>query len=468
MLDVVYYRGLVAELFRGRKLILALGPLTAMGAHVKLVRSLGAERPLLLCDGVGTGEAPSPDEADWVILESATGDMMGAIRAYSAALEALPEAALAAVERYDPDRTALVLTTFLVTATQIAGRPRFAPPAPAWRALEDKVVIDAFFERAGLPLAPWRVVPARLDALSAAAAALDEGAGTVWAGDAREGFNGGASYVRWVRDPAQAQEAASFYQEHCDRVRVMPFLEGIPCSIHGVVLHDTVMTLRPCEMLVLRRPGQARFQYCGMASTWDPPAADREALRDLARRVGAALREEVNYRGAFTIDGVMTAQGFRPTELNPRVGAALLMLGTVVPELPLWFLLQRMAQEDREDYRPEDLERLLLSAVDATRVARVHTLLPAPRQEQVEQAIVWEEAGYRAALPGETPHGKLVLGPSTAGSFLRLMADSAHLPSGPSFAPRAASAMRLADAIWGCGIGELIPAPDVRGFGDAR
>ena len=46
-------------------------------------------------------------------------------------------------------------------------------------------------------------------------------------------------------------------------------------------------------------------------------------MREAARRVGAVLRDEVAYRGAFTLDGVATVDGFRPTELNPRFGAGL-------------------------------------------------------------------------------------------------------------------------------------------------
>lgn len=463
MPSIEHYRGLVSELVRGRKLILALGPLASMGPHIQVLRALGADRPLLLCDGVGTGELPAPEDADRVVLDTSAPDMMAAIRAYGAALERLPPEAQAAVDRYDPDRRALVLTTFLVHARRIGGRPRYAPPEDAWRALEDKVIIDAFFEAAGVPVAPWRVVPARLEALREAAAALDEGAGTVWAGDAREGFNGGASYVRWVRDQAQAREAADFFAARCDRARVMPFLDGIPCSIHGVVFPEFVMALRPCEMLVLRRPGEARFQYCGVGSTWDPPDADREGMRALARRVGERLRRVFGYRGAFTIDGVMTRQGFRPTELNPRVGAALLMLGGVLPELPLWFLLQRIGAGDPLDYRPETLERLLLDAFDARRVARAHTHPPAPRTDPVELRIRWDQAeGYLPAVDGEAADGRLLWGPAAAGSFLRLLPEPGGLPIGASFAPRVASAMRLADAQWGCGIGALEPAPALR------
>ena len=99
------------------------------------------------------------------------------------------------------------------------------------------------------------MVAAEPEALRAAAGRLDRGAGTAWAGDARQGFNGGAQLLRWVRGEEDAAEAARFLAERCDRARVMPFLEGIPCSIHGMVFPGGVAAFRPVEMVTLRQPG---------------------------------------------------------------------------------------------------------------------------------------------------------------------------------------------------------------------
>jgi hypothetical protein len=112
-----------------------------------------------------------------------------------------------------------------------------------------------------------------------------------------------------VRDEQDAAEAAAFLAARCDRVRVMPFLEGIPCSIHGVVFPDGVATFRPVETVILRPPGSNRLRYAGAATFWDPPDDDREVMRDLAHRVGPGLRQRVGYRSAFTVDGVLAAEG---------------------------------------------------------------------------------------------------------------------------------------------------------------
>ena len=151
----------------------------------------------------------------------------------------------------------------------------------------------------------------------------------MWSGDARDGFNGGGDFVRWLRDDRDRAAAAAFFRPRCDRVRVLPFLEGVPCSIHGFVLPDGTAVLRPVEIVTLRDPAARTMTYAGLGSTWDPPAADREAMRGAARRVGAHLQREHGYRGAFGVDGVLTADGFRPTELNTRMSAGATALSEV-------------------------------------------------------------------------------------------------------------------------------------------
>ena len=294
-------------MFAGRKVVLTGGPLAALTGVCRRLRELGAERPFVLATGMGTGEPPGPEEAEWCVVELAAPDLVAEIRAAMRLLRLLPEGVAAALDRWDPRREALVLSPMFNELPQIAGRRVYGPRRPEWRRLEDKVVVDALWDDLGVPRAPSEVVPAEGAALRAAARRLDRGAGTAWAGDARQGFHGGAFCLRWVRGEEDAAEAAAFLAARCDRVRVMPFLEGIPCSIHGVVFPEGVASFRPVEMVTLRRPGSNRLRYAGAATFWDPPAADREVMRDLARRVGAGLRDRVGYRGAFTVDG-----GWRP------------------------------------------------------------------------------------------------------------------------------------------------------------
>lgn len=238
--------------------------------------------------------------------------IMGAIRAAEAALDALPPALAAQVEAFDPSGGARVIRALFSAGRPVAGRRTWGARPAAWQALEDKTVVDALCDDAGVPRAPSRVVEPTRAALAAAAAALDQGQGVVVAGDSREGFHGAATGTRWLHRPEHLDAVLPTFAGHHDRVRVMPFVDGVPCSMHGLVLRDAVLALRPAEMVVLRRPGHPEFTYVGVGTFWDPSPAQRAALQGAVRRMGAHLRERVGYRGAFTLDGVMGPQGFVP------------------------------------------------------------------------------------------------------------------------------------------------------------
>jgi hypothetical protein len=320
----------------------------------------------------------------------------------------------------------------------------FGARPSSWTALEDKVTVDALWDRAVVPRARVAVAPVELGPAWRAHQCLDAGAGTVWSGDARDGWHGGGELVRPVRSAEDAERALARFSQHCDRLRVMPFLDGLPCSIHGFVTPGDVAALRPVEMIVLRTV--SGFRYCGSATTWDPAAEDREAMRQVARRVGTLLRTRYGYRGFFTVDGVMTSEGFRPTELNPRMGAGLRYVAVAVPELPL-ALLQFAVVEDAVSVDVAELERAIVPAADNTRARTCHTLVS-------ERA----QAGEETLVEGDIT---VVLGPAAVGAFLR--ATTTETPAaGQPFAPTAVRALALAADHWNLDLDALSAAPSVR------
>ncbi len=258
-----------------------------------------------------------------------------------------------------------------------------------------------------------------------------------------------------------AGELAAHFAESSDLVRVMPFLEGIPCSIHGIVLPDGTRAVRPCEMVVLRKPGKAELHYAQAATFWDPSDADREAMRDVARRAGEHLRRTVGYRGMFTVDGVMTVDGFRPTELNPRYGAAISILSKGMPELPLYLLHLLIADGADLDWRGDDLERVLLESGDAKRQGSGSVVTKTVFSETQKRSLV-HEGGWRWAREGEEPHATFTIGPNPSGGYGKVILDPAHTPVGPSVAPRIADALMFVDREFGLGVGPLEPARSVR------
>lgn len=461
-MEAEYYRELVRPTIAGRRWILAGAPATGFTSLAKQLRELGAERSFIIASSTGTGDLPAEDDAEWVDLGVQAPTIMKSFRATQALLEDLPPWVREAVDSYDPERSAWVLGTPFLFQPTLADRLVFGYRRPEWVVLEDKVVVDAFWDGAGVRRPPSRVVAAEAEALREAAARLGRGSGTVWQGDAKEGFNGGAEYLRWVREEEDAAEAIEYFTAHCDRVRVTPFLEGIPCSIHGMVFPEVVVAFRPVEIVTLRKAGSNRLLYAGTATFWDPPDADRDGMRKLALRVGAALRDRVSYRGAFTVDGVMTEEGFLPTELNTRAGAGLGPVAGALPDLPFGSVNRALLAGEALDYRPEDFERLVAEAADAKRGGGGYTVAPLARSETLERAVVRTGAGYRPAEQGEEPDGKLLFGPSDVGGFVRFAPEEGRLPVGDSIAPRVVEAFRLADRLWKAGLGPLEPARDVR------
>lgn len=451
-----YYRALLKPVFRDRRFIVIGGPVRGLTALATSLKKLGAERLFLLGSSMGTGADVDPELADWHSLEHRSTSVVEEFRRYEAALCELPADARAALDAFDPERRARVIGAIVLNDVPgVGGRERFGRRLPAWVALEDKVAIEDFWRTLGVETAPSRIAPAQRSALDAAHRALDRGAGCVWAGDASEGVNGGAEYTRWIRSSNDAAEASAFFSAHCQRVRVMPFLEGVPCSIHGMVFPDFVAAFRPVELVTLRRPDSNTFVYAGVATFWDPPAADREHMRSLARRVGDGLRTAVGFRGAFTIDGVLSDGGFLPTELNPRFGAGLGPIGAAVPSLPLAPLALALAEGEDLDWQPQRLEAALVAAADRQRGGRASLPLTKQSAETHFHPVVLEAGDYRMAEGDEPDSGAFMLGPGPIGSFFSFGAAPDSIPAGSFFAPYGVKALALADAVLGTGIGTL-------------
>lgn len=414
---------------------------------------LGAQDVLVVAASRGVGALRELPADRLIVLDSKAKGFMAAIRAAEGLLANLPDEVVARVDAFDPERRAKACRAHFSQGLPVAGRPSWGARPAAWQALEDKTIIDSLWDAAGVARVPCEVVA--VEDAPAAAARIDEGAGTVWAGDSKEGFNGGASYTRWIRNESARDEALEFFGAHCDRVRVMPFLAGVPCSIHGIVVpgDDHVITLRPMEMVVLHQDDA--FVYCGAACAWRPEDAVRDEMREVARRVGRHLREAHGYRGAFTVDGVVGAEGFRPTELNPRFGAAMHYFNS--PDLPLEMLVNRMIEGDALDYRAEALEAELLRRSEEPRSCG-HGVTVESAAEDRELALVCQDPGWRLADEGEDPHATVIMGPWGEGGFLRVFFPAAHVPMGPAVAPRLAQVLRFVDGLWSVGLGGVTAA----------
>jgi hypothetical protein len=457
------WQRLVAGIFEGRDVVLAGGVLAGYTQRIDRLRVAGVKRFLCISNSTGTGPLPEGDDVTVCMSEFSAPTVMGEFRAWERLLADPPSEVLDALEAFDPRGEAIVLIVPFVAADRLGERPGFGPRRPEWVALDDKTLCDALFDRAGVLRPSSTIVHASPRALTAAAKEVDAGSGTVWAGDASRGFNGGGEYVRWVRDPRDVADAAEFFARHCEHVRVAPFIEGIPSSLHGFVCADGVAVLRPVELVTLRPPTGSRFRYAGAATYWDPPAADREAMRAAVRRVGEMLRDEVDFRGIFTVDGILAAGGWVPTELNPRMGAGIGYAYGAAPDAAL-DLLHHVVIEGDTTVHADDIEAVVLPGADALRWGGGWTTVDREFEATDVVALAPGESGgfRRASDAADDVVARIIRGPSAVGGFVRCMFEPDRTPVGPSIAPRVIDAFAFADREFGTDIGPLRPAAALR------
>jgi hypothetical protein len=450
-------RQAAVDVFGGRRVVVAGGMLAGMVPLLGELRAAGVERVLLLGGTVGTGPLPDGDDLDVELLDvdaAATGTEQ--FRAEERVFADPPAVVVATIRRFAGDRP-------LVLAPPFAGPQTFGPfpiygaRRPAWVALEDKTTGDRLLDAAEVARPPSSVVPMAERALRKAAARHDAGAGTVWAGDAREGFNGGAEFVRWVRDAESQRAAIEFFAAHCDVVRVAPFVDGVPCSIHGFVTHDAVAVFRPVELMTFRVDEPTGLRYAGAATYYDPPDSVRAYMRAAAARVGSCLRDWVDFRGPFTVDGIATGGAWVATECNPRSGAGLGFFRDL-PQL-LSGLAMRLVIEGRLlDYDVVELERVSLDIADKVRWGGAWTAVSTVHAVTTSTPIAGDEDGFRVVASDDEADAAITFGPNPAGGFVRFEPIPARTPTGPSLAPRAAAAFACADRELAAGIGPVRPA----------
>jgi ATP-grasp domain len=451
-----------AALVSGRKVILVGGVLAGATRRVRQLRDWGAEAVLVVADGVGTGELPTPDEASAAIVpNSDLATLSEEVASWISFASDPPSEAREAVDAFDPDGAALCLLSPFALVDRYLGRESLGGRPQSFFALEDKSLNDSLWDAAGVKRSPARVVEADPDRVGAAARDLDAGHGTVWSADASQGMNGGGDRVRWVINDDDAQTALTMLLPVSARIRVQPFLEGVPCSIHGFVLPDGVAIFRPVELVVLRSISPRRFIYAGISTCWDPSRHDRDEMREVARRVGQHLQREHGYRGGFSVDGVLTADGFLPTELNPRFAGGLSTIGKSVPELPLELVQMATIRGIDLGVGARALEELLVPAADAHRYGSAYNVISAPGPAETESVeVTGGPDGLRPAGLGDYVIGTVERGPANLGSLIRF--TPAQMSPGMRMAPFAVAMFALADRLWSTAIGEVEAAPDVR------
>lgn len=440
----------LGEVFSHPRWIILNGVSANTQILIDQLKEWGGSEFLVVAGEEGVGNQP---EAETVFMPSPPGTVMEGFRRFAGKVNEPPRHVRQAVDEFDPDGTARVLGPLFAIPEYLLDRPLYGSRPSAWEALEDKTAADGIWDEAGIARAPSEIV--RIEFAEEATARLAGPMGAVWAADNSDGWHGGGEMTRWIPDLATGRAVVADWEARIRRVRVMPFLDGVPCSVHGVVTDDGVAALRPVELLILRRTDRTGFVYAGVANTWDPPTWVSDEMRQAARSVGEVLRRRSGHRGPFSIDGVATADGFRPTELNPRFSVGYGIQANTVPTLHGGFFVRALVEGDI-DVPATDLEKLIVDAATANRAVRLGIPVEGVHERQTTNLAI---AGDRVTVD---PDGdRLELGPSPSGSYLFWGVDASRVPPGPPFAPYAAQVIDFARATWGTPVPECIPAVDV-------
>lgn len=460
---VDYYRDMLKPVYADQK-FMHVGEIDVGVVHAaSVLDELGAATPLLLAGNQGTSGAPLPKNLRLHLLGTKGENMVDSARNLLTALSNLSVEVIEDINDWDPEREARwACEGLLLEMGEIAGRPKYGRRLEPWTDLENKTTIDALWDAIGVKRAPSIVSDISKPNLIENAKTLDNGLGTVWVPDNREGVQGGSISLRWAISDEDYDTTKEEMREIADRVRVMPFLEGIPVSVHGIVFPKGIAVFRPVELIVLRKREERRFLWSGCSTGYDPHPQDRERMREIARNTGTYLRDSVDYRGPFSIDGILTREGFVPTELNPRLSGGFGAMLQGLPELPFAPLCWAIMENEQLDYRPSLLEKAIVQAADATRRLRGHTQTTIAVNERRTVELVGEESVYREVHEGELPEAAITIGPSPVGGIVIFSLYSSSEANNVLVAPEMVRALRFSDDFFGTDFGELTCARDVR------
>lgn len=382
--------------------------------------------------------------------------LIGFVNSYMRALESPSRDLAEAIAAFDSEKRAKVLLSGLLSAERVLGRDCFGARQKHWAALEDKTVIETYWDSIGIPHMESALVSLNHTDAWAAAQKLDRGDGTVWSGDSFSGFNGGGAFVRKVQSRKQSIDALDYFRQRCSLIRIAPFLPGTPCSIHGLVVPGGgVAIFRPVELLVLSDSASSEFKYIGASTYWDPSLRRRDEMRRYGRSLARWLADRFDYRGAFTLDGIMTVNGFFPTEINTRVGDGLWILCDSVPDFPLVLLDAMIREGIQEDYRITELERMVIAASDSVRGIRLAMRFPTVPPISGPTIIEMDQRGEWRI--GEATTGDAILNVSSwpNGCVMTVTFREGFLSKGISAANAADSLFRSLPSIYDVPIGHF-------------
>jgi hypothetical protein len=346
-------------------------------------------------------------------------------------------------DSFDPRRQATLLFVDPLDPRRAGARRRFGGRSPLMRVLENKAINDSVWDAIGMPRARSVVADPPAD-LTQLGALVDEGAGVVCAIQPTNGSPlAGGDGIYWWRDRSPAYLDVGTNQF---RVKLMPLLAGLPARIHGLVTaHDTI-AFPPLEIIAPTRPDRGTFLCAGAV----PTLGGDEELLSTTERAGSALQRVLGYHGAFSIDGILTPAGFRPTDLNARLTSA--MEGASCA-LRIRLQLANLLAREGVELDSEAAWTLAHEAFNEQQTYTLYGLAGRANDRPHDVAVCWRGERLMVAYDDQT-QGRLAITSTPRGWLLTAALHRDHVPTGP-LNRLAGQVFELSDAVLGTDFGVL-------------
>lgn len=446
----------------GRDFVLMGAPMPTIERDARLLEALGARQVLRI--GSRASFEPAPADRLHVYVDDVLAhDPRERFSRWEAFLAEPTREVRDAVDRFDPAGTAQLVAFRPLVVDHFGDRELPGARRPSWARFERKTQALALFDATRTPHPPMTVLDVRdvpksqfREISYARAFKGRNGSGAVWSADPLDGPASGARFVRRARNNEEISSAYQYFSMSAGSVLVTPFVEGIPCSMHGFVTKAGTAAFRSIESVVLRRG--PRFSYAGAASRWQAPPDVQSTMQECAKRVGEWLHENLGYRGGFTLDGILGESGFVANEVNTRPGDAARYFYEAVPGIP-FETLTVLEAADAVDLDVDELERAILDA-PPYEFARLHLRVREEPGPVSEHAVRVDAAGAEVVPPAHA-NAHVRHEPWAGGGRIVMEFDRKLVAPGHSVASVVRDLAQVANDRFGLDLGQLEAARDV-------
>lgn len=250
--------------------------------------------------------------------KSSNESITASINSYQKHLVVLHDDVRRAINRFDPAGDAIVIIHPTIALDELAGRTVFGYKNNTYNDLQNKLKFSVMLDKIDVLSSEYIVCPSNSEEIRSGFMKLNRGKGVVIAADNKLGWHGAGDRTRWIHHKSDCENIASFFRDRANEVRIMPFLTGVPCSAQLLITNESCSVLNIVEQLNLLNIKQNKFVFCGVSSYWRPNEKSAGQIVKMGESIGEILRVEDGYRGFLSIDGILTEDGFMPTEINPR------------------------------------------------------------------------------------------------------------------------------------------------------